>query len=292
MRVLVTGGYGYIGAHLVDELVKRGHKVHVIDMDENSPNHSFVQKRADLLVTKKLQDYLHSAIHKEYDAVVHLAAFISVEESMQNPVMYWDNNMNALMSVVKYVKTDHLIFASTGTAFQPANAYARSKVAGEQFVLDAVGGNFAGHTIFRFYNVSGLRTGIQPTGQPTHLIRLAAMAAKGKRDSLAIFGNDWETRDGTCVRDYIHVEDLVASIANAVDIGPANTPYECLGSGKGSTVLEVVQSMKEVTGVDFRVIIANRRSGDVASMICPSQYKHIHLTKTLDDMCLSAYENI
>jgi UDP-glucose 4-epimerase len=232
---------------------------------------------------------------KRFDAVVHLAAFISVEESVRRPVTYWQNNMGSLMALLSNIETDHLIFASTGTAFQPASPYANTKVAGERLILDTYGtpeSLFDGFTIFRFYNVSGLKPGIHPTGQPTHLIRLAALAAQRKLPFLKVYGTDYPTFDGTCVRDYIHVVDLAASLANAVEKGPSNTPYECLGTGKGSSVLEVIESMKRATGVDFPVIMAERRPGDVASMVCPSQYRHISLTKTLDDMCLSAYENL
>ena len=118
------------------------------------------------------------------------------------------------------------------------------------------------------------------------------MAAAGQIDGLTVFGTDFDTRDGTCVRDYIHVEDIAASIVNAVEGKPANTPYECLATGSGNTVLEVIQSMKRATGVDFRVTIAPRRSGDIATTICPSQYSGIRISKSLDDICNSAFRNL
>jgi UDP-glucose 4-epimerase len=115
------------------------------------------------------------------------------------------------------------------------------------------------------------------------------MTAKGLLPELEVCGTDWDTRDGTAVRDYVHVKDLTATILKAIEIGPANTPYECIGTGTGSTVLEVVESMKRVTNVDFRVKMGPRRQGDVGSMICDSQYQHIQLSRSLDEMCLSAY---
>jgi len=295
-NVMVTGGLGYIGAHLVDELKERGHKVFVIDQNEKSPNLDYVSKRA-MVRLSSLQDYQLRLPGEErmFDAIVHLAAYIDVAESVRKPLSYWDNNINSTTAVIEKFETPHFILASTGTAFDPANAYAHSKVACETIVREAADADHAtigGYTIFRYFNVSGLKKGINPTGVPTHLIRRAAMAAAGKIPELTVMGSDWETRDGTAIRDYIHVEDLAASIANAIDVGPANTPHEGLGSGSGSTVLEVVQSMKRVTGVDFRVTMASRRPGDVASMVCANQYPHIRLTKTLDDMCLSAYENV
>jgi UDP-glucose 4-epimerase len=295
MKILVTGGMGYIGAHVVDEIVRRGYICDVIDCSPTLENYDFAQERADNLWNREVQevrDFL--PWRSSYDAVIHLAASISVEESTREPSTYWRNNLTALMEL-DLLQTDHLIFASTGTAFNPTNPYARTKVACESYIHDVHGTQqawFAGHTIFRFYNVSGLKQGIRPTGQPTHLIRIAAEAAKGLRSGLSIFGMDYPTRDGTAVRDYIHVEDIAASIVNAVEVGPANTPYECLGSGTGSTVMEVVQSMQKVTGAALCVTMAPRRAGDDASTVCPTQYRHIRLSKTLEDMCLSAYENL
>lgn len=295
MTVLVTGGLGYIGAHVVDALVERGHDVDVVDCSSTLENFDFVQERCGNLWNEEVQRLRHEvAWRKHYDAIVHLAASISVEESVREPNTYWRNNLTALMEL-GFLETDHLIFSSTGTAFNPTNPYARTKVACENYIRDLHGSRqawFKGHTSFRFYNVSGLKEGIQPTGQPTHLIRLAAMAAKGLRPELKIFGWDYPTADGTAVRDYIHVEDIAASICQAINHGPANTPYECLGSGTGYSVRQVAESMLRVTGQSFRVTMAPRREGDDAMMVCPSQYEYLEITKTLDDMCLSAYENL
>lgn len=289
MKVMVTGGLGYIGSHVVDELVQRGHEVFVVDENLKSPNLDFVSRRASVR-PYQLQNWDIPTSAQRLDAVVHLAAYIDVAESVRDPLRYWSNNINSTLAAIQRFSSPHFVFASTGTAFDPANAYAHSKVACEQIVQQYHGAK--GYTIFRFFNVSGLKKGITPTGNPTHLIRRAAMAAKGLIPELVVAGTDWDTRDGTCIRDYIHVEDLAASISNAVDVGPANTPHEGLGTGMGSTVLEVVQSMKRATGVDFRVRMGLRREGDVASMVCANQYRHLQLSRTLDDMCLSAYENV
>ena len=294
MRVLVTGGLGYIGAHTVAELTDFGWEVDVIDDWVNNENYDFVKDRVDNLWTNEVQQATKELQGQHYDAIVHLAALISVEQSTREPNTYWRNNLTALMDLCR-LKTGHLVFASTGTAFNPTNPYAQTKVACENYIKDLHGTQqawFAGHTIFRFFNVSGLRDGIKPTGQPTHLIRICAEAARGIRSEVKVFGSDYPTRDGTAVRDYIHVEDIARSIRNAIMHGASNTPFECLGTGSGHSVLEVVQSMKRVTGVDFRVTMAPRRSGDDVMTVCPSQYKHISLSKTLDDMCLSAYLNV
>ena len=118
------------------------------------------------------------------------------------------------------------------------------------------------------------------------------MAARGLIPSVSIYGADWETPDGTCVRDYIHTADVATSIVNCIENGPANTPYEGLGSGEGHSVKEVLTSMKKVTNTNFNVIISERRPGDVATLICPARYNHISLTHDLDSMCLSAYQGL
>ncbi len=275
-------------------MVQHGWSVDVIDDMYNNENYDFVKERVDDLWTSEVQQATQEIYGRYYDAVVHLAALISVEQSTREPNTYWRNNLTALMDLCR-IKTGHLIFASTGTAFNPTNPYAQTKVACENYIKDLAGTQqawFAGHTIFRFYNVSGLCEGLKPTGQPTHLIRICAEAARGKRSEVKVFGTNYNTPDGTAIRDYIHVDDIAHSICNAVEKDATNTPYECLGSGTGHSVLEVVQSMKRVTGKDFRVTMASRRAGDDEKMVCPTQYRHISLNYNLDDMCLSAYQNL
>lgn len=293
--VLVTGGLGYIGAHVVDALAEHGHSIDVVDCSMTLENYDFVKERCNNLWNEEVQRLSDEVSWGEhYDAIIHLAASISVEQSVREPHTYWRNNLSALWSL-SFLKTDHLIFASTGTAFNPTNPYAHTKVACERYIQDLHGTPqawFKGHTSFRFYNVSGLKEGIKPTGQPSHLIRIAALAAKGRIDGMKIYGHDYPTPDGTAIRDYIHVEDIAASICQALHHGPSNTPYECLGSGSGYSVLQVVQSMQRVTGSQFSVTMAQRREGDDVITFCPSKYKHLHITKSLDDMCLSAYLNV
>lgn len=305
MKVLVTGAAGYIGAHVVKALVEHGHQAFSLDRTIfHSPNGDAVRRMStefwehdiagvDFLTRQVMPDILSD--HR-FDAIVHLAALISVEESTRDQSRYLRNNMFSTLRVLDGIQArpkgfvaPHLIFASTGTAFCPTNPYAWSKVACEDEIRRTP--LSGGHTIFRFFNVSGLTPGLNHTGAPTHLIRRAAMVALGHLPELTINGIDWETRDGTCVRDYIHVEDVAASIVNAVVQGPARTPFECLGTGMGASVLEVVNAMQHVTGKALKINVVGRRDGDVASMVCPSQYKHIRLSKTLEDSCLSAYIN-
>ena len=145
------------------------------------------------------------------------------------------------------------------------------------------------YTIFRFFNVAGSDGENKQVGESTHLIRIAAETAAGKRDTMKIFGTDYDTRDGSCIRDYIHVVDLAHSIVKAVEIGPMNSPYECIGSGKGYTTIEVVECMKKVTEKDFEVIHSNRRAGDPPILTVENKSGLLYNQYTLEDMCLSAY---
>jgi UDP-glucose 4-epimerase len=291
MRILLTGGFGYIGAHVAAQLSSHGFSFDVIDKNFMSPNRDFVRHRAAATWEIDLQDPLFPNLLSGYDVIIHLAAYISVEESTKKPAEYWKNNLGSTFAF-DLSTVDHLIFASTGTAFNPTNPYAATKVACERYLHDMRAAGKLNHTIFRFYNVSGLGNGIKPTGQPTHLIRIAALAARGEIPELTVFGSDYDTRDGTAIRDYIHVEDVAASIVNAIKKGPANTEFECLGTGSGSTVLEVIAAMEKATGKKINLKFAGRRAGDDVKTVCPSQYRHISISKTLEDMCLSAYENV
>jgi UDP-glucose 4-epimerase len=147
-----------------------------------------------------------------------------------------------------------------------------------------------GHTIFRFFNVSGTDGINRQLGTPTHLIRLAAMAAAGKLTAIDIFGDDYDTRDGTCIRDYIHVVDLASAIVSAVEMGPLFTDYECLGSNIGFSVREVINTMQSVTGKPIKCNIVGRRPGDAVSSVVDNLSEYCNLTKTIEDMCLDQYK--
>lgn len=166
-----------------------------------------------------------------------------------------------------------------------ASPYARSKVAAEDVIREKA----SGYTIFRFFNVSGTDGVNRQLGAASHLIRVAAEVAAGKRSHLEIFGTDYPTRDGTAIRDYVHVVDLANAIATAVDVGPANTPYECLGSKHGYTVLEVLDAMRTVTGHAIPTVAAPRRLGDAEICIVKELSTLITLTRSLEDMCLDQY---
>jgi UDP-glucose 4-epimerase len=280
-KVLVTGCTGYIGSHVCKVLFERGYEV--IGLDIN-PNQNDVSKWVTDFIQADVRNYTS---YDEFAAVVHLAGVISVEESMSKPAHYYDTNLNGTLNMLGNIDKDtHFIFASTAGAFDPQSPYAKSKVAAEDVIKEQA----EEYTIFRFFNVAGSDGFNTQQGTATHLIRIAAECAAGVRTHMYVYGNDYDTVDGTCVRDYIHVVDLATAIANAVKEGPKNTPYECIGSGKGYSVRQVIDAMKNVTGEDFLVYDAARRSGDPASLAIDNQYDGLTPSYSLGDMCHSAWK--
>jgi UDP-glucose 4-epimerase len=221
-----------------------------------------------------------------YDAVVHLAGRSVVPQSLKEPAEYYRVNVMSTDNLLNKVKTPHVLFASTSSAWEMASPYARSKVAAEDVIKEKADG----YTIFRFFNVSGTDGVNRQLGDPTHLIRIAAEAASGRRDKVEIYGTDYDTRDGTCIRDYIHIVDLAGAIVNAVERGPANTDYECLGSNVGYSVRDVINTMQQVTGKSLNIVEAGRREGDAVASVVDNLSNLVTLTKTIEDMCLDQYK--
>ena len=281
MKVLVTGATGYIGSHVCYKLKQQGHYVEGWDINFHGECNdvSFI----DLFEKVDITNIMYN--EQKFDAVVHLAGRSVVPQSLKEPSEYYRVNAMGTDHLLKKVKTPNFIFASTSSAFEMASPYARSKVAAEDIIKEKANG----YTIFRFFNVSGTDGIRRQLGVPSHLIRVAAMVAAGLRADIKIFGKDYPTRDGTCIRDYIHISDLCNSIVKAVETGPKNTPYECLGSAQGYSVLDVIDSMERVTGIKLKKVFTDRRAGDATSCIVDNLSELCELTKTLDDMCLDQY---
>ena len=281
MKVLVTGATGYIGSHVCKKLKEHGHIVVGIDSYFHG-QYNDVSSYVDLMYK---HDITTPRKYDEYDAVVHLAGRSIVPQSLKEPAEYYRVNTMGTATVIDGVETPNFIFASTSSAWEMKSPYARSKVAAEDIIRQKSNG----HTIFRFFNVSGTDGEFRQLGNATHLIRRAAMAAAGKLTNLSIYGSDYNTVDGTCVRDYIHVIDVANSIVRAVENGPLNTDYECLGSKTGFSVLEVIDAMEKVTGKKIHKVFTDRREGDAESCIVDELSKYCVLTKNIEKMCLDQY---
>lgn len=282
LKVLITGVTGYIGSHLAKVLFEAGH--HVVGLDIEWKKHNDVSRYCHRILIK---DVTKHVCDEDYDVIVHLAGLIQVEESVAHPTKYYSTNLGGTVNMLRQNVNGepHFIFASTAGAFDAQSPYARSKLAAEDVIKE----KSKNYTIFRFFNVAGSDGMHRQVGRASHLIRIAAETAAGKRDYMSIYGEDYDTPDGSCVRDYIHVVDLVNAIRDTIKHGAFNTPYECIGSGKGYSVKEVVQTMKDVTGQDFTVKMAGRRDGDPASLAIDNQFNLLHPQYQLKDMCLSAY---
>ncbi|MGC8925319.1 MAG: UDP-glucose 4-epimerase GalE [Calditerrivibrio sp.] len=298
MKILVTGGAGYIGSHVVKQLLENTEH-HVTIIDNLSTG---LMKTVDTLkdISVDRLKFLHTDLKNfsevegiiksnNFDAIIHFAASIVVPESVENPLKYYLNNTvnttNLINLAVKY-GINHFIFSSTAAVYGepeeipvkessksiPINPYGMSKLMTENVLRDSANAykNFK-YVILRYFNVAGAdiknRIG-QSFPNATHLIKVAAETAIGKRDKLFIFGEDYDTKDGTCIRDYIHVDDLADAHLKALEYLKNNNSniFNC-GYGYGYTVKEVIDTMKKVSGVDFRVEIFGRRPGDPAVLV-------------------------
>jgi UDP-glucose 4-epimerase len=290
MSVLVTGGAGYIGSHMVHELAQAGERVVVLDNLSTGFDWA-VAKDVPLIVGNTGDQKLVGQIIREHkiDSIIHFAGSLVVPDSVKNPLSYYKNNtVNSRALIETAVNNDvrQFIFSSTCAVYgnpvqvpvtedtlpAPISPYGWSKLMTEIMLRDAGTAHDLRHVILRYFNVAGAdprcRTG-QSTTNATQLIKVAAEAALGLRSKLNVYGADYPTPDGTCIRDYIHVSDLVRAHADALRYlraGGASVTLNC-GYGHGFSVREVVEMVKRVSDVDFKVEIAPRRPGDPAKIV-------------------------
>ncbi|MDH7798793.1 MULTISPECIES: UDP-glucose 4-epimerase GalE [unclassified Beijerinckia] len=290
MSVLVTGGAGYIGSHMVLELLDAGEKVVVLD--NLSTGFRWAVPADVPFVTG---DFGDAALVKEtlarYDvnAIAHFAAKIVVPESVADPLGYYLNNTAKARSLIQCAveaKVPHFIFSSTAAVYgdpesnpvteseslKPVSPYGRSKLMVEWMLEDVAKAHGLHYAVLRYFNVAGAdpkgRVG-QSTANATHLIKVAVQAALGHRAGMEVFGTDYPTRDGSCLRDYIQVSDLAAAHMDALRYlraGGDSITCNC-GYARGYSVLEVIDVVKKVSGVDFPVTISGRRAGDPAAIV-------------------------
>lgn len=271
-KILITGSSGYIGSHLCKMLSGR-YIIHGLDIvDPTVPVHKFYRRDINKQFTIPDQT-------EPYDAVIHLAALVNVGESERMPIVYYITNLNGTMNVLSKIPTKNFIFASTGAAEKCESAYGISKRAAEDCVVEyCTKHKQQNYTMFRFYNVVGM-DGIKPTN-PDGL--LSALIRAKDTSEFTIFGDDYNTPDGTCVRDYVHVNEICNALMTAIE-QPANG-LENLGHGVGSSVKEMVELFKKVNNVDFNVNIGPRKKGDPAVSVLdnPGRYmKHLYEFKDL-----------
>lgn len=290
MAVLVTGGAGYIGSHMVLALIGAGEEVVVLDDLSTGFKHA-VHPKAKLVAGDVADEKLVASIIKEHkiDAVIHFAAKIVVPDSVADPLGYYLANTvktRALLAAVTGAGIKHFVFSSTAAVYgnpqenpvsedavlAPMSPYGRSKLISEWMLQDIAAACDFHYVALRYFNVAGAdlegRTG-QSTKGATHLIKVACETATGQRNRMSIFGTDYPTADGTCVRDYIHVSDLVAAHLDALKYlraGGENLVLNC-GYGRGYSVLEVIETVKRVSGKNFPVELSPRRPGDPAAIV-------------------------
>lgn len=290
MTILVSGGAGYIGSHMVHELADAGESVVVLD-DLSTGFRSALPATVPLFVGDAGDQNLVSSIIAEHgvEAIIHFAGSIVVPDSLRDPLGYYRNNTmttRALLEAAVKGKVRQFIFSSTAAVYgnpdavpiaedaptKPLSPYGTSKLMTEIMLHDVAAAHDLKYVILRYFNVAGadpsLRTG-QSTPVATHLIKVALEAALGSRPRLDVYGTDYPTSDGTCVRDYIHVSDLArahsAAVAHLRNRGASMT-FNC-GYGRGYSVLEVIEAVKRVSGRNFPVRMAGRRPGDPASLV-------------------------
>ena len=294
MTVLVTGGAGYIGSHMVYELADAGERVVVLDNLSTGFDWG-VAKGVPLIIGETGDQALVARIIREHgvDAIIHFAASIVVPDSVRDPLGYYRNNTvnsRALIECAVKGGVRHFIFSSTAAVYGnpaetpvkeeaptlPISPYGWSKLMTEIMLRDAGSAYGLQHVILRYFNVAGAdpqrRTG-QSTRAATHLIKVAVETVLGLRPKLDVFGDDYPTPDGTCIRDYIHVSDLVRAHADALRYLRSGAPSLTLncGYGHGFSVLDVIDAVKRVSGGDFKFDIAPRRAGDPAQIVAHSE---------------------
>ncbi|TSA27145.1 MAG: UDP-glucose 4-epimerase GalE [Bacteroidetes bacterium] len=330
MKILVTGGTGYIGSHTAVELQEKGYEVIIVDNLSNSSievldNIALITGKRPLFEQFDLTDREHTAIffqkHSDIDAIIHFAAFKAVGESVEKPLMYYRNNLVSLMNILQGMidnRIRNIVFSSSCTVYgQPDklpvsenspikkawSPYGNTKQMSEEIIQFTADVNDIQAILLRYFNPIGAHEsaliGELPIGVPNCLMPYITQTAIGIREYLRVWGDDYPTPDGTAIRDYIHVVDLAKAHVIAIERmieqkGKEKVEVFNLGTGNGFSVMEVIQSFERSTGVKLNYQIMGRRSGDVVEVWSDTEFANRELgwkaEKTLDEMTLSAWK--
>lgn len=329
--ILITGGLGYIGSHTALAFHEAGHEVLLLDNLANAEiqtldrlkkisGKKFQFNKVDLQDDTKLRNYIKT--HPQIDAVIHFAAYKSVSESVSNPIAYYQNNLVGLLNLLRVMQENNmgnLVFSSSCSVYgevkelpvteqtpihKPVSPYGNTKKIGEEILQDVAQAfpDFFNITSLRYFNPIGAHEsgllGETSRTAPNNLLPLLMQKALGLRKEFKIWGNDYDTPDGTCIRDYIHVEDLAEAHVKATEYAlnkPKKQAYQVfnLGTGKGCSVLEVIQTFEQVSGITLSYQMAPRRQGDVSAIYANAQLAENVLEwkakRNLADMVLSAW---
>ena len=299
MKILLTGGAGYIGSHVLFSILEDNHEICIID-DLSTGNKNLIPKNVQFLNCninnkEKISNLLQK---QDFDVLLHFAGSVKVEESVKNPNKYFENNTNNAISLFETCYEFgliNIIFSSTAATYgkpknnnlikedadqNPLNPYGLSKVKTEEYLLNNK--DRFNSIILRYFNVAGsdpsLRTGII-SDIPTHLIKILSEVAVGKREKITIFGNDYDTADGTAIRDYIHVSDLAdihVKTAKYLIEKKVSNIFNC-GYGKGYSVLEVINAANKITGDKINFDYGKRRQGDAGELVSNTDKLHKHI---------------
>lgn len=322
MRVLVTGGAGYIGSHTVLTLLEQGHDVEVVDNLVNGKAEA-VRRVGELAgrdvplheVDLTDADATNAVLARGFDAVVHFAALKAVGESTQKPLEYYANNMGSTFTLLDAMRRHDcrtIVFSSSATVYgekapvpyvedyeplDSSSTYGQTKVMTERIMSDVAAADPSWRmALLRYFNPVGAhpsgRIGEDPQGVPNNLVPFVAQVAVGRRERLSVFGGDYPTADGTCERDYIHVQDVAEGHVVALDAiveGDAAVHVWNLGSGQGTSVLEMIQAFERASGREIPYEVVDRRPGDLPAFWADPTKAEQELgwrtTRTVDDMC-------
>ena len=308
MKILLTGGAGYIGSHVLLSILKDNHDVYVID-NLSTGNKNLIPKNIKFINCNiNDEEILSNFLKKEnFDILLHFAGYIKVEESVKNPDKYFANNTDnaiKLFEICHKNGLNNIIFSSTAAAYgnptnndsikedeilKPLNPYGQSKVNTENFLIKNK--DRFNSIILRYFNVAGadpnLRSGLI-SDEPTHLIKILSEVAIGKREKIFIYGNDYKTKDGTAIRDYIHVSDLAdihLEVSKYLISSKKSNIFNC-GYGRGYSVLEVINAANRITGNKIKFEYAAKRPGDAEKLISNVNklHKYINWKPRFDDL--------